>query len=111
MRWKESWNRAVLDMLLPTREQLRKLAHVRRSTVEPGKAASWQECAVVLANRPVKPGSRSTVHLVSVEGRYGDDGRFAVANGQQSVRLASSRAGSSPAAIGVIRTFAALSRR
>jgi len=80
----------LVDTVLPTVNQLAKLAHVRRSRTEPvpqSPETAWSEFAIVLCNRPPKPEMRNTVHLVSVEARYRNDGTFAVAPSQSTVRL------------------------
>ncbi|MFI6595402.1 hypothetical protein ACIBHX_04090 [Nonomuraea sp. NPDC050536] len=51
----------LLKTLLPSRRELSLLAHVRRAATE---------TAVVIGNRLPSQGGTSTVHLVSVEGRY-----------------------------------------
>jgi hypothetical protein len=81
-------DRGFVAAILPTVDQLTKLAHVRRSRTEPvdGHEVPWEEFAVVLCNRPPNPG-RNTVHLVSVEGRYDTGGTFAVAAGEDAARL------------------------
>lgn len=58
--------RDVLVDLMPDAGTLRYLAHVRRG--------DGGDAAVVLAHRLPSPGLSSTVHLVSVEGRYTADG-------------------------------------
>ena len=63
----------------PTRDQLRLLAHVR-SVTQPGASAP-DETAVVLCHRTPAPSKRNTVHLVSVEGWYTREGRFATPSG------------------------------
>jgi hypothetical protein len=57
--------RSLLTDLMPAAKDLPFLAHVRRGD---------EEVAVVIGNRPPQPGVSSTVHLVSVEGRYGPGG-------------------------------------
>jgi hypothetical protein len=59
--------RALLETLLPARAELPLLAHVRRT--------GGQDVAVVVGNRLPSAGVSSTVHLVSLEGRYAS-GRF-----------------------------------
>lgn len=57
----------LLQKLLPSKEELRLLAHVRQARDEAGKLAG-PETAVLVANRLPEPGKMTTVHLVSVEG-------------------------------------------
>lgn len=57
--------RPLLASIMPSRSDLERLAHVRRVN---------EETAVIIANRLPAPGISSTVHLVSVEGRYGTSG-------------------------------------
>ncbi|GAA4198619.1 hypothetical protein GCM10022252_49410 [Streptosporangium oxazolinicum] len=57
--------RSLLVSIMPSLDDLGRLAHVRRA---------GEESAVVIANRLPAPGVSSTVHLVSIEGRYGDSG-------------------------------------
>jgi hypothetical protein len=52
----------LLEEIMPGYDDLRYLAHVRR--------VDGDESAVIVGNRLPRPGSTSTVHLVSVEGRY-----------------------------------------
>ncbi|MBC6481648.1 MAG: hypothetical protein GDA56_31730 [Hormoscilla sp. GM7CHS1pb] len=69
--------RQVLEPLLPTLDDLEMLAHVRRldfsAKDKQGMSPSdlhESERAVIIANRLPEPGATTTVHLVSVEGRY-----------------------------------------
>lgn len=57
--------RALLASIMPSANDLSRLAHVRSGD---------DETAVVIANRLPATGVTSTVHLVSVEGRYGPSG-------------------------------------
>lgn len=57
--------RALLAGLMPSLADLAYLAHVRRADTD---------TAVVIGTRPPPAGASSTVHLVSVEGRYGPGG-------------------------------------
>jgi hypothetical protein len=59
--------RERLEAIIPSHDDLRYLAHLRRSQSDGG------ETAAVIGSRLPKPGSTSTVHLVSVEGRYHSD--------------------------------------
>lgn len=69
--------RQVLEPLFPTLDDLAMLAHVRRlhfSDKDQKKMSrsdlDESERAVLIANRLPEPGTITTVHLVSVEGRY-----------------------------------------
>ncbi|MGK7880323.1 MAG: hypothetical protein AB4060_09515 [Crocosphaera sp.] len=64
----------LLDKILPTKEDLEYLAHVRQGTDDQGTLVG-DELAVIIGNRLPKKGRISTVHLVSIEGLY-DDKRF-----------------------------------
>jgi len=57
--------RRLLEEIIPGYDDLQYLAHVRR--------VDGDESAVIVGNRLPQPGSTSTVHLVSVEGRYDPD--------------------------------------
>ena len=57
--------RRLLEEIMPGYDDLGYLAHVRR--------VDGEESAVIVGNRLPRPGSTSTVHLVSVEGRYYPD--------------------------------------
>ncbi|MBC7568433.1 MAG: hypothetical protein H7319_01705 [Spirosoma sp.] len=61
--------------LLPTLDDLTKLAHVRRGTNERSELVE-DERPVILSKRLPQKGGESIVHLVSLENRYGADGRF-----------------------------------
>ena len=64
---------SLLSQIMPSGEDLRFLAHVRKTqeaTGKPGEA----ELAVVIGTRIPKSASISCVHLVSVEGRYKHEG-------------------------------------
>lgn len=72
--------RRVLEPLLPSRDELAILAHVRRIHLS-GESISRtdlddSEQAVLIANRLPQPGATTTVHLVSIEGRYTTEGKF-----------------------------------
>lgn len=58
--------REVLEALLPTWADLPYLAHVRQVKDETG----GDERAIIIGNRLPEAGAISTVHLVSLEGRY-----------------------------------------
>jgi hypothetical protein len=60
--------RTLLADLIPGLADLAYLAHVRRS------GGTGTDTAVVLGTRLPSAGASSTVHLVTVEGRYGPDG-------------------------------------
>lgn len=69
-----SIKRRLLEKILPGKRELRYLAHTRhRKDIE-----NETEIAVLMANRLPQKSQRSTVHLVSLENRYGhgDDGKF-----------------------------------
>lgn len=78
---------SVLQALLPTADELGLLAHVRVSRNGRGEQ---QEQAVIIGNRLPRYGSTSTVHLVSLEGRY-SNGSFVYqgAGGDDLFRLVS----------------------
>jgi hypothetical protein len=59
--------------LLPTLDDLTRLAHVRRGTDAQGDLQG-EEMAVIISKRLPKAASNSIVHLVSVEKRYGATG-------------------------------------
>ena len=62
-------DKAFLENIAPTSNELRVLAHVRHQGEDAGA-----EHAVVVCNRLPKQGMRNTVYLVSMEGRYNQDG-------------------------------------
>ncbi len=74
-----------LARVMPTRDQLRLLAHVR--SIRRMDATASSDAAVVLGHRTPKPSSRNTVHLVSLEGRYTREGRFAISPDSKVVRV------------------------
>lgn len=63
----------VLEDIMPGAEELKLLAHVRLGLDTNGKPLG-EELAIIIANRLPQKGKTSTVHLVSVEGRFRDDG-------------------------------------
>jgi hypothetical protein len=63
----------LLSEILPTKDELKLLAHVRQ-TEDARDNPQGDEVAVIICNRLPKPGSTSIVHLVSVEGMYGETG-------------------------------------
>lgn len=80
--------KSLLDTILPTKEDLEYLAHVRQGT--DGKKLVGDELAVIIGNRLPKKGSISTVHLVSVEGRYNDKSfNFQQPENNEYIRLVS----------------------
>ena len=64
---------SLLKEIIPTGDDLRFLSHVRKTQEGTGKPGE-DELAVVIGARLPKPGSISSVHLVSVEGRYNYEG-------------------------------------
>ena len=60
---------SLLRQIIPAGDDLRFLTHVRRTQEATGKPGE-DEFAVIIGTRVPKPGSISSVHLVSVEGRY-----------------------------------------
>ncbi len=59
----------TVDLIIPSVDELRYLAHVRRSDTE-------DAFATIIANRLPKPGVRNIVHLVSLDDRYDSSGDF-----------------------------------
>lgn len=81
--------KSLLDKILPTQEDLKYLAHVRQGTDDDGNLVG-DELAVVICNRLPQPKGTSTVHLVSLEGRYKDSGfDFQGAGDSDKIRLVS----------------------
>ena len=78
----------VLQKILPSTASLKLLAHTRQGVAEDKKTLVGEENAVVFCNRLPEQGKRSTMHLVSVEGRYDVSG-FIYAGSGNSIRLAS----------------------
>jgi hypothetical protein len=79
----------LLEKILPTKDDLEYLAHVRQGTDDAGKLVG-DELAVIIGNRLPKKGSISTVHLVSIEGRYNaNDFNFQEAKNIDYIRLVS----------------------
>jgi len=64
--------KSLLEKLLPTQSDLQYLAHVRQGTDNSDKTVG-DEIAIIIGNRLPKKGGTSTVHLVSLEGRYNDN--------------------------------------
>jgi hypothetical protein len=67
--------KSLLAKIIPTGEELKKLAHVRRR-VNGDKDVPEAELAVIMGNRLPEEGANSTSYLVSVEGRYKKDMAF-----------------------------------
>lgn len=65
--------REKLEPILPTLTDLTHLVHVRRGTNEQGELQD-KEQVVIIANRLPKPGVDCIVHIVSMEGRYDENG-------------------------------------
>src|SRR5437763_9304278 len=61
--------KSLLQTVMPSAEDLALLAHVRQGKTD-ADAADGDESAVVICNRLPKKGASSTVHLVSLEGRF-----------------------------------------
>lgn len=68
--------------ILPTREDLDYISHVRKAeTNEVNRTADNDESddnefATIICNRLPEPNGTSYVHLVSIEGRFGENGNF-----------------------------------
>jgi len=60
---------SLLRKIMPTAEELTLLAHVRFASDGKGKPVG-DELAIIIANRLPQRGKTSTIHLVSVEGRF-----------------------------------------
>ena len=79
----------LLDKILPTKEDLEYLAHVRQGTDKDGKLFG-DELAVIIGTRLPKKGSINHVHLVSIEGRYNANAfNFQGAGDKDYIRLVS----------------------
>ncbi|REJ50632.1 MAG: hypothetical protein DWQ58_14980 [Microcystis aeruginosa TA09] len=79
----------LLEKILPPKEDLTYLAHVRQGTDEQGKLIG-DELAVIICNRLPQKSGRSIVHLVSLEGRYNNNGfDFQGAGNNDKIRLVS----------------------
>ncbi|MFK0732703.1 MAG: hypothetical protein ACIWVG_16350 [Gloeotrichia echinulata HAB0833] len=72
---------SILQNIIPTAEDLKYLTHVRTTKNADGTQGE-EELAVIISNRLPAPGKMSTVHLVSLEGRYKKDGEKVVFNEQ-----------------------------
>ena len=85
----------VLKPFVTSLEDLTLLAHVRRLVPSDENAAKLmsyseqeeRERAVLIANRLPEPGRTSTVHLVSVEGRYNESGPFDCGKKEQKDKI------------------------
>ncbi|MFB2970328.1 hypothetical protein ACE1CD_15250 [Aerosakkonema sp. BLCC-F183] len=64
-----------LKDILPTKADLAYLAHVRQLE-DATRNFSGDEFATIICNRLPEPNGISTVHLVSIEGRYPDENNF-----------------------------------
>ena len=79
----------LLEKILPPKEDLNYLAHVRQGTDEQGNLIG-DELAVIICNRLPQKSGRSIVHLVSLEGRYNNNGfDFQGAGDNDNIRLVS----------------------
>jgi hypothetical protein len=79
----------LLEKILPPTEDLTYLAHVRQGTDAQGNLIG-DELAVIICNRLPQKGGRSIVHLVSLEGRYNNNGfDFQGAGDHDKIRLVS----------------------
>jgi hypothetical protein len=81
-------DKTLLQAIMPTKADLKFLAHVRQTKDATGKPAG-EEVAVIIGGRLPKGGKMSTVHLVSLEGRYLATGDFAYPTTGDKVRLVS----------------------
>jgi hypothetical protein len=81
-------DKALLQQILPAKADLKFLAHVRQ-TKDPTGKPTGEEVAVLIGNRLPRAGKMSTVHLVSLEGRYPATGDFAYPATVDKVRLVS----------------------
>lgn len=77
----------VLQKILPSAASLTLLAHTRQGVNDKHELVG-EENAVVFCNRLPEQGKRSTLHLVSVEGRYEETG-FEYSDGVNLFRLVS----------------------
>lgn len=62
----------LLNIIFPSKEDVQLLGHVRRATDDQG-VLNGDEVATLIANRLPLPGHMSIVHLVSLEGMYGEE--------------------------------------
>lgn len=79
--------KSVMANLMPSSKSLRLMAHTRQGLDANDKVVG-EEHAVIFANRLPQQGGRSTMHLVSIEGRYDDDG-FMFSDNELPYRLVS----------------------
>jgi hypothetical protein len=77
----------LLKEIAPYGDELALLAHVRQWTTETEKNVGGER-AVVMCNRLPRRGRTSIAHLVSMEGRYQEDGQFHIPD-EKLVRLVS----------------------
>jgi hypothetical protein len=78
-----------LEAIMPTAQDLAYLAHVRQGTDASDKLVG-DELAVIICNRLPKKDGSSTVHLVSLEGRYKNEGfDYQNAGNEEFIRLVS----------------------
>ncbi len=83
--------------ILPTKADLAYISHIRKAeNVEvsedetPEEAEEAKEFATIVCSRLPQPNGTSYVHLVSIEGRYGDDGfDFQEAGDEDPIRFVS----------------------
>lgn len=81
--------KSVLEVILPSPTDVSLLAHVRQGVDDQG-ALEGAEHAVIIANRLPQKEGRSQVHLVSLEGRYTNQGfNFMGAGAEDTIRLVS----------------------
>ena len=81
--------RSTLERIMPSADELKLLSHVRAGADSSG-IASGEEQAVILSNRLPGKGETSTMHLVSVEGRFsGGNFNYQGASVADEVRLVS----------------------
>jgi len=81
-------DKTLLQQILPAKADLKFLAHVRQ-TKDPTGKPTGEEVAIVIGNRLPKAGRMSTVHLISLEGRYSAASDFAYPARGDKVRLVS----------------------
>lgn len=68
-------NKSLLETMIPTKDELQYMAHVRQGLDENDQPEGG-ELAVVIGNRMPKQGKTCTVHLVSLENRYDGNGQL-----------------------------------
>ncbi len=80
--------KGLLAKIMPAKQELACLTHVRQGTDDGGNPIG-NEMAVIIGNRLPEKGKISTVHLVSVEGRYnGANFNYQGAGDSDFIRLA-----------------------